>query len=197
MQAPDASFVISVGSTNATKLEAVRSAFSLAFPSALLHIHGYSAPSGVSAQPMGDAETRQGASNRASAAQAAHAAAHGGATPHYSVGLEGGCGEEFGALVCFAWMSVLPSAGGAPSFSRTGTLVLPPAVAKLVRGGMELGDADDAVFGRVGSKHADGAVGLLTKGAITRASYYAHALVLALAPFISAAHYNGAGAAAE
>lgn len=182
---------VAVGSTNGVKVDAARAAFAAAFPSLSFFFSGYGCASGVSAQPMGDAETRAGSLNRARGAAAAHAAANSGARPAYSIGLEGGCGEEFGSLVCFAWMCVLGPAGE-ESFSRTATLALPPAVAALVRAGVELGEADDRVFGRVGSKHQDGAVGLLTKGAVTRAGYYEHALVLALAPFVSAEHYNAA-----
>jgi non-canonical (house-cleaning) NTP pyrophosphatase len=60
---------------------------------------------------------------------------------------------------------------------------LPDEVAALVRGGMELGHADDVVFGRSNSKQEDGSVGLLTGGVINRETYYAHAVVLALIPF--------------
>lgn len=186
---------VAVGSTNAVKVNAAKAAFTAAFPSADFVFSSFSADSGVPAQPMGDLETRQGAQNRARAACVSHAAANGGARPEFSVGLEGGCAEEFGALVCFAWMCVL-GPGGAESFSRTATLALPPAVAALVRAGVELGEADDRVFGRVGSKAKDGAVGLLTRGAITRTAYYEHALVLALAPFISAEHFGAASGGA-
>ena len=190
---------VAIGSTNATKIRAVTEAFAAAFPSRALSFTTHAVPSGVSAQPMGDEETRLGALNRASAAAAAAAAiaADGGAAAapqhqpvDYAVGLEGGCGDDLdGALVCFAWMAVVPcgaaAAGSRESTARTATLRLPVAVADLVRAGVELGDADDRVFGRVGSKHKDGAVGLLTKGLIDRAAYYKHALILALAPFIS------------
>ena len=57
------------------------------------------------------------------------------------------------------------------------------AVAELLRGGMELGDADDLVFGRENSKQANGAIGLLTDNVIDREAYYIHALVMALARF--------------
>jgi non-canonical (house-cleaning) NTP pyrophosphatase len=52
-----------------------------------------------------------------------------------------------------------------------------------VRQGMELGDADDAVFGRSNSKQANGAVGILTGNVIDRAELYEQAVVLALIPF--------------
>jgi len=177
---------VAIGSENLTKIDAARNAFSAAFPSTEFMFFGYACESGVSPQPLGDEETRKGARNRALAAATLHA--RGGAAPDFSIGLEGGCGEEFGALNCYAWMCVIKKPG-TESFSRTGTFELPRSVAELVRSGMELGEADDRVFGRVGSKNFDGAVGLLTKGAITRTVYYEHALVLALAPFISEEHY--------
>jgi non-canonical (house-cleaning) NTP pyrophosphatase len=49
---------------------------------------------------------------------------------------------------------------------------------------MELGAADDKVFGRVDSKRESGSVGLLSGGLIDRASYYEHAMILALVPFM-------------
>lgn len=75
--------------------------------------------------------------------------------------------------------------------ARTASFPLPPRLVALIRGGMELGAADDLVFGRSGSKAQDGSVGLLTHGAIDRASYYAHAMVLALIPFMNRPLYAG------
>ena len=89
-----------------------------------------------------------------------------------------------------AFMAVLQVGTGRWGVARTGSFSLPPAVAALVRGGMELGAADDAVFGRVNSKQEDGAVGLLSKGIITRTTNYEHALVLALVPFVSEEHWS-------
>jgi inosine/xanthosine triphosphatase len=139
---------------------------------------------------MGDLETRTGAINRAEAAAAAAAAASMNAD--FSVGLEGGCGDDIdGNLTCFAWMAILPTSEGARvSTARTATLLLPQAVAQLVRSGTELGEADDIVFGRKGSKHKDGAVGILTRGLVDRAAYYEHALLMALAPIISPDKYT-------
>ena len=50
--------------------------------------------------------------------------------------------------------------------------------------GMELGVADDKVFGRVDSKREGGSVGLLSGGLIDRTAYYEHAMTLALVPFM-------------
>ncbi len=50
--------------------------------------------------------------------------------------------------------------------------------------GIELGVADDQVFGRVDSKREGGSVGLLSGGLIDRTAYYEHAMILALVPFM-------------
>merc|ERR1712039_88395 len=111
--------------------------------------------------------------------------------PDFSVGMEGGVADDttlttFGvgsdSLESFAWMAVR-SASGAWGFARTASFSLPPKVVELVRGGMELGDADDQVFSKSGSKMQEGAVGILTHGCIDRSGYYEHPMVLALIPF--------------
>ncbi len=76
--------------------------------------------------------------------------------------------------------------------SRTGTFRLPEPVARLVREGRELGEADDVVFGRSNSKQEEGAVGLLTGNVIDRAALYEHAVILALAPFKNPDLYDDA-----
>ena len=48
---------------------------------------------------------------------------------------------------------------------------------------MELGDADDVIFGRTNSKQGNGSVGILTADVITRTIFYQQAILLALIPF--------------
>ncbi len=67
--------------------------------------------------------------------------------------------------------------------ARSGSFELPPGVADLVRQGVELGEADDRIFQRHDSKRQDGAIGILTGGAIDRRELYAHAVGLALVVF--------------
>ncbi|CAJ1952234.1 unnamed protein product [Cylindrotheca closterium] len=73
-----------------------------------------------------------------------------------------------------------------PTFglAKTGMFPLPSAIAKMVQDDMELGDADDKLFGRVNGKKSNGTVGILTNNVITRAEYYEQALILALVPWI-------------
>mmetsp|Transcript_23673 Transcript_23673/g.58032 ORF Transcript_23673/g.58032 Transcript_23673/m.58032 type:complete len:298 (-) Transcript_23673:573-1466(-) len=68
--------------------------------------------------------------------------------------------------------------------AKTGMFPLPAAIAKMVQDDMELGDADDKLFGRVDGKKGNGTVGILTNNAVTRAEYYEQALILALVPWI-------------
>ncbi|MEL7237028.1 MAG: inosine/xanthosine triphosphatase, partial [Chloroflexota bacterium] len=158
-------------------VNAARTGFAQMFPNESFTVSGQAAPSGVPDQPMGDDETRAGALNRARHAQQANP------TAAYTVGIEGGCTRhDDGSMSVYAWVVVL-NRSGAMGHSKTGMFYLPREVADLVRGGMELGDADDRVFGRSNSKQATGSVGLLTGDVLTRELYYVHAVVLALIPF--------------
>lgn len=167
---------IVVASLNPVKIAAARDGFARLFPELSWEAQGFDAPSGVSHQPMGDAETLAGAEGRCAAARRAHP------TADYIVGIEGGCGEDPAGLEAFAWV-VAYDAQGRVGRARSGSFLLPPAVAALVRQGVELGVADDQVFGRSNSKQANGAIGLLTQDVIDRYGLYAHAVVLALVSF--------------
>lgn len=103
----------------------------------------------------------------------------------YWVGIEGGVDEHAGSLQSFAWVVVV-GRGGRTGKARTAVYYLPERTAKLVREGMELGHADDLVFGRSNSKQHNGSVGLLTDDAIDRSAYYLQAVILALIPFKNA-----------
>jgi inosine/xanthosine triphosphatase len=166
---------IFVASNNPVKVQAVLDGFKFIFPSGEWQVNSIEVSSGVSDQPMTDSETLKGASNRAQNARLAQPVGD------YWVGIEGGVEDRDGDMSAFAWIVVLSKK--AHGQARTGTFMLPPAIARLVREGKELGDADDIVFGRTNSKQKNGAIGLLTEDAINRKSLYEHAVVLALVPF--------------
>jgi len=147
---------------------------------------------------MSDRETLLGATNRAK-----NVFQKVGGQGDYFFGVEGGIeerktdGSDAPQLEAFAWIVVLSKLKSSTTQTntttigettlkigkaRTATFFLPEKVAELIRGGMELGHADDVVFGRTNSKQETGAVGLLTREVIRRAEYYAHAAVLALIP---------------
>jgi inosine/xanthosine triphosphatase len=164
-----------VASTNPTKIEAVRLGFNSMFPATTLTFEGVAFESGVSDQPASDAETLLGAQNRAANARRVRPDAD------FWVGVEGGVENGGESLLAFAWIVVLGTEG--EGYSRTATFTLPDEVAALVRQGVELGEADDRVFGRTNSKQANGAVGILTHDALDRAGFYSQAVLLALIPF--------------
>ncbi len=164
-----------VASRNPVKLAAVREGFGRMFPERAFEFMTAAADSGVPDQPRSSAETLTGASNRAVSVRAAVPAAD------YWVGVEGGVEEMEEGLAAFAWIVVIgPEATGR---GRSASFFLPAAVADLVRAGMELGAADDRVFGRRDSKQEEGAIGLLTGKVVDRAALYAHGVIMALIPF--------------
>lgn len=182
--------LVVVASQNPVKLQAVRKGFERMFPAQRFELQGVSAPSGVDDQPASNAETLRGAMNRAQAASQAQPLAD------YWVGVEGGIEEQDGEhgsehgseMAAFAWIVVLSRQGMGKG--RTGTFFLPSRVADLIRQGMELGEADDIVFGRSNSKQENGAIGLLTGNVVDRAQLYEQAVVLALTPFKNPALYR-------
>ncbi|MCL4505883.1 MAG: inosine/xanthosine triphosphatase [Chloroflexi bacterium] len=172
--------LFAVGSLNPIKLQAVRTGVALLFADAVAS--AVAVASGVSAQPFGDEEMISGATQRAQAAlQSMPEAA-------YGVGLEGGVLELQEGMFACAWCAVAGRTG-AVGLASTGRFLLPQQVAALVRGGMELGAADDVVFGRSNSKQNEGAVGILTHRRLNRAEFYAPAVLLALVRFVNPEHF--------
>lgn len=163
---------IVVGSENPVKINAALLGFQRMFPERTFEATGVSAASGVPDQPVGDEQTLTGARNRALAARQKNPSAN------FWVGMEGGVIARGEKMDAFAWIVVLSKS--AECEARTATFELPMKVTELVRGGMELGHADDQVFQRSNSKQKRGAVGLLTDNVIDRTEYYAHAVILAL-----------------
>jgi inosine/xanthosine triphosphatase len=166
---------IVVASQNPVKISAVRRAFQRSFPDQSWQVASLSVPSGVPDQPRTDDEAHRGAKNRAENARLESPDAD------YWVGIEGGIDHIQGSMVAFAWIVALSSQQ--QGSARTAVFTLPAAVAALVEDGLELGHADDRVFGRDNSKQKSGAVGLLTGDVVTRTSLYEQAVILAVIPF--------------
>ena len=119
---------IAVGSTNPVKLESVREAAAQIFEKEAIEVIAVAAESGVPAQPIGDAETMAGASQRAREALAGLPGAEIG------IGLEAGIDEIDGRLFTLSWCAAvdgagriqyactprweLPAGGGAPARGR-------------------------------------------------------------------------------
>ncbi|MEM6964392.1 MAG: inosine/xanthosine triphosphatase [Bacteroidota bacterium] len=168
---------IIIASRNPVKITAVKQGYNKVFTNEKILLEGVSVASEVSDQPMSDAETLRGATNRANNAERQF--------PHadYWVGIEGGIQQQSDAMMAFAWVVI--QSKSKVGKARTGTFFLPPKVVELIQHGKELGEADDIVFGHSNSKQKNGAVGLLTKNVIDRTSFYVEAVVLALIPFLN------------
>lgn len=168
---------IIVASKNPVKIASTSAGFAKMFPNEKFVYEGISVPSGVNDQPTSSIEALTGAKNRAEKATFAIPDAD------YFVGLEGGTEDRDGKMYSFAWVAVRDKHGKI-GIGKTGEFVLPPKIRELILGGMELGNADDIVFGKTNSKQTNGAIGILTNDVIDRATLYTPAVVFALIPFI-------------
>lgn len=171
-----------VASRNPVKANATLAGFKRMFPDGEFQMQTVSVDSGVSHQPMSESETLKGAEIRAAAAAELEPQAD------FWVGIEGGIEDLSDGMLAYAWIVVLSA--GPTGKGRTGGFLLPEGVARLVREGVELGDANDIVFGRENSKQQEGAIGLLTGNIMDRTELYEHAMVLALAPIKGAEYFR-------
>ena len=173
--------VVAVGSLNPVKVGAVRAVLVPLAPG--VTVTGVLVASEVPSQPWGDDETIRGARARAlgALAKVAHA--------EMAVGLEGGVADGEGGLRTCAW-AVVVSRAGVEGVGGSLAVPLPPGVAALVRGGLELGEAMDAHAGASNTKQGPGAVGILTAGLIDRQRAYETLVTYALAPFLAGDHWR-------
>jgi inosine/xanthosine triphosphatase len=178
---PDTVVYVAVGSLNPVKIGATRAVLQRLAPH--LRIEGVAVASGVPDQPWGDEETIAGARTRAEAARSALDA-------DWGVGIEGGVVAlpDGGVRTC-AW-AVIVNRASKVGVGGSLSLELPPHVAELVRGGLELGHAMDSVSGQHNVKQGLGAVGILTGGAVTRQGAYESLVAYAMAPLLERGRYS-------
>ncbi len=171
-----------LGSTNQAKRRAVR----LATGCEPICV---SVPSGVASQPLSAEETVRGAMARARGALAAVPGADIG------LGLEGGVDYDDRLTHHWHLVSVCAAWDGRALYVAHGVhMPLPDGVgARLAAGGVELSEVMDALFGRVGSNHDEGAYGLLSAGRITRDGVFRDAVIAALTPFQNVLYRAQAG----
>ena len=167
---------IVVASTNPVKVNAVKQAWQAMFPDAPCVVEGQNPHLDLPDQPMGR-EVYDAAQARLDAIAHEHTDAD------FWVAIEGGVEmDDQQKMLCNAWI-VMRDAKGCTSEARTASFPLPPKLAELILSGMEMGHANDKVFGLTNSKHNQGMTGILTHGVINRTEYYQHAVTLALAAY--------------
>ena len=192
-----------VGSKNPVKVEAVAEAFQKYWPKC--EVMGAEVSSGVSAQPMSELETMNGARQRA------YGALKIDSETQYGVGIEGGVSElnptspswsgmhgGRGKLYECAWVCVVKKSqitnsqilksksqeyeeglGGGLYFE------LPGKIAQKIREGGELGPLMDEFTGKSNVKQGSGAIGIFTKGELDRKAAYVQIVLSALIKFVS------------
>lgn len=170
-----------IASESPVKNKAVRKAFNKVFNNIDFSFESIYAPSQVSDQPVSNDETYAGAVNRANFSF--------NKKPNcdFWVGIEGGIEKTFDKYEAFAWVFI--KSKDKKGIARTASFFLPDKVAELIEQGLELGDADDIIFGLKKSKNKNGAVGILTNNIINRTEYYSDAIILALIPFVNEGLY--------
>ena len=166
---------IAIGSKNPVKFASVKDGLIEAFPEA--EFIPVKVDSNVSAQPIGDEETSKGAITRAKEALKISGA-------DFGVGLEGGVKETEHGMMGTVWCAIVDKDG---KVSLGGGLHyhVPDFAAEKIRKGMELGKAMDELTKRNNTKHQEGAIGIVTKGAIDRKRAYESLVRLAVAKHVS------------
>ncbi len=165
-----------ITSTNPVKIESTKIGFARMFPTEPFVFATITVPSGVSDQPMSDEETLEGAKNRIVNARREYPSVD------YYVGIEGGIETRSEGLMVIDWV-VIENKIGQIGQAKMNAFYLPPAIAKLVQGGMELGAATDQIFQTQNIKSQESGIGLLTGHNIPRTDYLVFAMTLALIPF--------------
>ena len=163
---------IAIGSTNPTKTRAVENVLRVLYSE--IELVTLEVPTGISAQPIGDIETRRGAYNRARAVLELTDA-------EWGFGLEGGIVEtEFGVMTN-AWCVVV-ARDGRVGVGGSANMLLPDSIAqRVLRDGRELGEAMDEYANTQDVKRGQGAIGILTRGLLNRQGAYEYIVRLALA----------------
>ncbi|HET8567749.1 MAG TPA: inosine/xanthosine triphosphatase [Candidatus Limnocylindria bacterium] len=175
---------IAVGSANPAKVAAARTALARIAPAA--DVVTVEVAGGVPLQPVGDAETRAGALERARRAIRA-------ADADLGIGLEGGVVHDADRTWLVSWAAVVDREGRVGEAGAR--MPLPAATRTRLLAGEELGPIIDDLFGVVEAKTQSGAIGLLTRGAVTRTEAFAQLIGMALAPHLHPGLYRSDGRA--
>lgn len=171
---------IAIGSTNPVKIEAVRQMAAQIWTA--VDLCPVSVDSGVSAMPLTDAETLEGARQRAMASLTAVPLAQLG------LGLEGGVQQMGDTLFLQGWV-VAVDGNGRCGVGGCPRLTLPQSVAQRILAGAELGPLMDELTSQANMKQKEGAVGVFTNGLVKRQEAFAVAVAYALAPFVTPQFY--------
>jgi inosine/xanthosine triphosphatase len=171
-----ANMKVLVGSTNSTKVEAVKQAFEGVFPGQKWEVEGAKVDSGVSEQPLDEEETVRGARNRVKELKK-----HGPAD--YYVGIEGGLIHGAGTWLECGWV-VVESKAGVEGISSSTKMMISDGIYEMLKDGeYTLSHAVEKYLGVKNAGEKTGYFGLMTNEYVDRMHAYADAVGFALARF--------------
>ncbi|GAC90966.1 NTPase [Anoxybacillus flavithermus NBRC 109594] len=154
---------IAVGTKNNTKVKAVKAVFHEAHHA----IIASDVQPSVSKQPFSDEETLQGAIERATLAVHEQQA-------HIGIGLEGGVFVARNGTVWLCNWGALVDRNGVVVVAGGARIPLPAEISEQLKTGKELAEVIDEYADRRDVRSNEGAIGILTNGAIDRTMMYTH-----------------------
>jgi inosine/xanthosine triphosphatase len=172
---------VAVGSTNPTKIAAVRSVFKKIAAGA--KIEGIEVKPDAPPQPMGVKQVVRGAVSRARAALELTDADLG-------IGIEGGTIRMGGRWYNLGFVAVIDRQGRVGT-GTSGWFECPPMILQELKRGKELAQVMSELTGDRDIKYGAGAIGTLTRGAVDRTKLYEHGVWMAMCRFLSPEFFGG------
>ncbi len=169
-----------VGSTNPVKINAVREILDSIFGD--VHVEGIYVPSGISRMPTSPKEAIKGAENRALKAMEK-------GDYDMAFGIEGFTQELEQGMFLSRW-SVAMDREGKMGYGCSHKFQLPSKIAKSIRAGSELGPIMDVLTGEEGVSRERGAIGVFTRGTVTRNEAAKQSVICSLTRFLSPELYQ-------
>ncbi len=173
---------IAVASKNPVKINACKKAFSEYFED--VEVLAFSVPSNVSPQPMSLEETYKGAVNRAKNLKKEVKDAD------FYLGLESGIMKINDNFALAGGVVAIIDKKDRLSFALTPYFPLPKKVMDELNKGKELGDVMKEMIKR-DVKQKEGAIGVFSRGKVTREDLFVPAIISALLPFLNEELYFG------
>jgi len=172
--------IVALGSVNPVKVKATCNVMKRIYGREV-EVIPVQVESGVSHTPIGETEIIRGAENRARNALRKVDADLG-------VGMEGGITRKFDKYFLTGWCAVINRLGEC-FLGCSVYMELPESVVNRVLRGEELGFVMDELTGIKDTKKKMGAIGIFTRGILSRQLAWEVALIYAMTPIISSKYY--------